>query len=197
MTAILTINATPGTLRAVVRDPTVRLWIQLDYAGPPAARCLVDGRPATGLRPPAGAAEAIGVVHQLLADRGIEPAAVAHRVSGDRPAAELIDDSFLTKLRRDEPARDAIAAALAMWPTVAQLAGSGSEPDAEAMVDHQARTFIGRQEAGLGASTADDDRVRRMLADPRGYFAQARERTRVEVEREIASRSRVRHRRSR
>ncbi len=31
----------------------------------------------------------------------------------------------------------------------------------------------------------DDDRAERMLADPRGYFQQARERARVQVKREI------------
>jgi len=31
----------------------------------------------------------------------------------------------------------------------------------------------------------DDDRAGRMLADPRGYFQQARERARVQVKREI------------
>ena len=31
----------------------------------------------------------------------------------------------------------------------------------------------------------DDDRAERMLADPRGYFAKARERARAEVRREI------------
>lgn len=32
----------------------------------------------------------------------------------------------------------------------------------------------------------DDDRAERMLADPKGYFARARERARDEVRREIA-----------
>jgi hypothetical protein len=31
----------------------------------------------------------------------------------------------------------------------------------------------------------DDDRAQRMLADPRGYFARARERAREQVKREI------------
>jgi hypothetical protein len=37
MTVILAISATSSSLRAVVRDPTVRLWIYLEYLGQPDA----------------------------------------------------------------------------------------------------------------------------------------------------------------
>ena len=43
MNAILAITAAASSLRAVVRDPAVRLWTQFDYLGVPDARCQVDG----------------------------------------------------------------------------------------------------------------------------------------------------------
>lgn len=180
MTAILAITATPSSLRAVARDPVLRLWIQLDYRGTPDARCLVDGRPVPTMTPPDNVAGALLLVARFAEARGIAVAAVAHHLADDGPErAELIDEALLVKL--DD--RVALAAELAaidaarvVWPHVPHIACFGTEPDIEAMMDRQARALL----------HPADDRVERMLADPRGYFAGARERAQIEVERAIA-----------
>ena len=80
MTAILAIDAKPQALRAVVRDPIVRLWIDLEYRDQPDARCLVDGRPVLALRPPDDVFDAVRLTAKLIAARRITVDAVAHRV---------------------------------------------------------------------------------------------------------------------
>lgn len=180
MSAILAITATTSALRAVVRDPAVRLWAQLDYRGVPDARCLIDGRPVTAVQPPGNVNDALRLVARFVDARGITVAAVAHHLADGEPEhAELIDDALLVKLEDRvalAPELAAIDAARHVWPHVPHIACFGIEPDVEAMMDRQARVLLG------GA----DDRVERMLADPRGYFARARERARAEVERDIA-----------
>ena len=180
MNAILAITAGASSLRAVVRDPAVRLWSQLDYPGVPDARCLVEGRPVPALQPPAGAADALRLIARFVDARGIAVAAVAHYVADAEPEhAELIDDAVLVKLEDRvalAPELAAIDAARAVWPHVPHIACFGAEPDIEAMMDRQARALL----------AASDDRVQRMLSDPRSYFARARERARAEVERDIA-----------
>jgi hypothetical protein len=187
MTAILAVKATPHTLRAVVRDPGVRLWAQLDYRGQPGAQCLVDARLLPALKPPHGPAEAVHLLAELVDANHIAVAAVAHHLPDVRPEyAELIDDTLLVKLADRvalAPALAAIDAARAAWPQVPHIACNGSPLDIEAMMDHQARTLL-RQTA------ASNNRAEQMLADPRGYVAQARERARIEVEEEIAHKAR-------
>jgi hypothetical protein len=180
MSAILAITATTSSLRAVVRDPALRLWVKLDYRGAPDARCLIDGRPDPAVQPPGNAVDALRLVARFVDARGIALAAVAHHLADGGPEhAELIDDALLVKLEdRIALAAElaAIDAARAVWPHIPHLACFGTEPDVEAMMDRQARALLG----------ASDDRIERMLADPRGYFARARERARAEVERDIA-----------
>jgi hypothetical protein len=50
-------------------------------------------------------------------------------------------------------------------------------------MDRQARPLLSRE-------ANDDERAEQMLADPRGYFARARERARHEVADEITRRAR-------
>jgi hypothetical protein len=180
MSAILAITATASSLRAVVGAPEVRLRAQLDYRGVPGARCLINARPLPVVAPPGNATEALRLVARCVDARGIAVAAVAHYVADAGPEhAELIDDVLLVKLEDRvalAPELAAIDAARAVWPHVPQIACFGIEPDVEAMMDRQARALLG----------APDDRVERMLSDPRGYFAGARERARAEVERDIA-----------
>jgi hypothetical protein len=180
MSAILAIAASASSLRAVVRDPAVRLWAQLDYRGVPDARCVIDGRPVPAVRPPGGAADALRLVVRLVDARAIAVAAVAHHVANGEPEhAELIDDALLVKLEDRvalPPELAAIDAARAVWPHVPHIACFGIEPDIEAMMDRQARALL----------AVSDDRAERMLSDPRGYFVRARERARAEVERDIA-----------
>jgi hypothetical protein len=180
MSAILTITATASSLRAVVRDPEVRLFAQLDYRGVPDARCVIDGRPVPAPEPPGNATEALRLVARFIDARGIVVATVAHLLADDGPEhAELIDDAVLVKLEDRvalAPELAAIDAARAVWPHVPHIACFGTEPDLEAMTDRQARALL----------DGSDDRVERMLSDPRGYFAGARERARAEVERDIA-----------
>jgi hypothetical protein len=180
MIAILAITATAASLRGVVRDPVVRLWAQLDYQGTHDARCLIDGRPDPELQPPGSAADALRLLARFVDARRIAVAAVAHHVADAGPEhAELIDDALLVKLEDRvalAPELAAVDAARAVWPQVPHIACFGIEPDVDAMMDRQARALLG----------ASDDRVERMLADPRGYFAGARERARAEVERDIA-----------
>lgn len=189
MTAILAIAATATSLRAAIRDPVLRLRVQLEYLeyrGAPdavAATCMVDDRPVPTLTPPDNVADALRLVARFADARAITVAAVAHLFADGRPArAELIDESLLVKL--DD--RVALAAQLAaidaarvLWPEVPHIACFGTEPDIEAMMDRQARALL----------HPPDDRVERMLADPRGYFASARERARAEVERDIAGKA--------
>jgi hypothetical protein len=180
MSAILAITATASSLRAVVRDPVVRLWAQLDYRGVADARCLIDGRPVPTLYPPDNVADALWLVARFTDARGIAVAAVAHHLADAGPErAEPVDEALLVKLD-DRVAQAAelaaIDAARAVWPQVPHIACFGTEPDVEAMMDRQARALL----------HASDDRVQRMLANPRGYFARARERARIQVERDIA-----------
>jgi hypothetical protein len=188
MTAILAITATPHLLRAVVRDPVVRLCIQLDYRRRPGARCLIDGRPVPVLDPPRGATDALHLVAKLIRGRSITVAVVAHHLADDQPGhAELIDDALLVKV--DDglafgPTHAAIDAARQDWPEVPHIGCFGGEPDIEAMMDRQARSLL---------LQPDDDRVERMLSDPRSYFARARERARLEIEEEIARKARQVH----
>ena len=180
MNAILAITATASSLRVVVRDPAVRLQALLDYRGAPDARSRIDGRPVPAPEPPGNAIEALRLVARFADARGIAVAAVAYLVAdGEAKHAELIDDALLVKLEDRvalAPVRAAIDAARSVWPHVPHIACFGVEPGAEAMMDRQARALL----------DASDDRVERMLSDPRGYFAGARERARAEVERDIA-----------
>jgi hypothetical protein len=170
MSAILAVTASVSSLRAVVRDPAVRLRAQLDYRGVSDGRCLIDGRPVPALQPPGDAAEALRLVARFVDARGIAVLAVAHHLAdAGSEHAELVDDALLVKLEDRDAAR-------AIWPRVPHIACFGIEPDIEAMMDRQTRALL----------AASDDRVERMLTDPRGYFARARERARTEVERDIA-----------
>ena len=189
MSAILAITATASSLRGVVRDPVVRLWAQLDYRGARDARCLIDGRPVPALDSPGDAADALRLLARFVDARRIAVVAVAHHLADGGPEhAELIDDALLVKLEDRvvlAPELAAIDAARVVWPDVPHIACFGIEPDVEAMMDRRARALL----------DASDDRVERMLADPRDYFARARERARAEVERDIAreaSRARAR-----
>lgn len=180
MSAILAITATASSLRGVIRDPVVRLWAQLDYRGTRDAHCLIDGRPVPELQPPGNAADALRLVARFVEARRIAIAAVAHHLADAGPEhAEMIDAALLVKLEDRvalAPELAAIDAARAVWPHIPHIACFGIEPDVDAMMDRQARALLG----------ASDDRVERMLADPRDYFAGARERARAEVERDIA-----------
>jgi hypothetical protein len=183
MDAIVAITASAYSLRAVVRAPPVRLRAQLDYRGVPDDRCLIDGRPVPAVPPPGNAFDALRLVARFTDARGIAITAVAHHLADGAPEhAELIDDALLVKLEDRvalAPELAAIEAARAIWPHVPQVACFGSEPDVGAMMDRQARALLG----------ASDDRVERMLADPRGYFARGRDRARAEVERDIAGKA--------
>jgi hypothetical protein len=185
MTAILAIDAKPQALRAVVRDPMVRLWIDLEYRGTPGARCLVDGRPVPALRPPDDVFDAVRLAAKLVEARRITVGAVAHRVdhAWQQPAA-VIDDAVLDELAdHPGPVLDAVQGARATWPLVPHIACCGAGVDIEADMDRQARQLLSRE-------AAEDNRAERMLADPRGYFARARERARREIADEVTRRAR-------
>jgi len=101
MTAILAINLSRSSLRAVVRDPAVRLDVHIEHLGECGTRCLVDGRSIDLCSPPRDVDEAIILVAELVRTRGVVVAAVAHRISASDPArleAELIDDGLIVKL---------------------------------------------------------------------------------------------------
>lgn len=185
MTAVLAIDAKPQALRAVVRDPMVRLWIDLEYRDQPDARCLVDGQPVQALRPPDDVFDAVRLTAKLVAARRITVEAVAHRVDHAwHQQAAVIDDALLDELAdHPGPNLDAIRAARATWPLVPHIACCAAGLDIEADMDRQARQLLSRE-------TADDNRAEWMLADPRGYFARARERARRDVADEITRRAR-------
>lgn len=184
MIAVLTIDAKPQALRAVVRDPTVRLWIDLEYRGRPHARCQVDGRPVPGLHPPEDVLDAVRTVAELVAARRITVGAVAHHLNHAGQPAEVIDDASVTRLGDPaDPALAAVRAARATWPLIPHVACWTAGPDIEAETDRQARRLLSRDTVG-------GDRAAQMLADPRGYFARARERASREVADEITRRAR-------
>jgi hypothetical protein len=184
MTAVLAINVTPHTLRAVLRDPAVRLWVQLDYRDTPGARCLLDAGLLPALEPPRGPAEAVRLVAGLINARHIAVAAVAHHLADVGPDyAEVIDDAVLVKLAHrvaSAPTLAALDAARTAWPHIPHIACSGCSPDIEAMMDYQARRLLQHR----------DNRAEQMLADPRGYFARARERARTQIQQEITRKAR-------
>lgn len=182
MIPILAIDATQRALRAVVRDPTARLWIDLGYRDQPDARCLVDGRVVAELRPPGDPVEAVRLVARLVDARGITVGAVAHRLrEGRRPSAELIHDDLPGEL--DSQTVAVVRAARARWPHVPHIACRAAGPDVGAEMDRLARQV-------LGPEAVEDDRARQMLADPRRYFARARERATREIADEVERRAR-------
>ena len=182
MIPILAIDARPRALRAVVRDPTVRLWIDLGYRDQPDARCLVDGRVVPELRPPGDPVEAVGLVARLVGARGITVGAVAHRLRDGRgPSAEPIRDALPEEL--DSQTVAVVRAARVSWPNVAHIACRAAGLDVEAEMDRLARQV-------LGPEAVEDDRAHQMLADPRRYFARARERATREIADEVERRAR-------
>jgi hypothetical protein len=157
LSGILGITATAHTLRAVICDPAVRRWIQLDYRGKPGARCLIDGRPASA-DPPRDAADALRLVATLLRARGVAVTAVALLVKLDHGVAFA-------------PALAALDAARIAWPDVPHLACLGTQPDVEAVIDEQFRALL----------RGSDGRAERILDYPCGHFARARDRARAEL----------------
>jgi hypothetical protein len=162
MTAILAITATPHALRAVVRDPAVRLRIQVHYRGQPGARLLIDGRPVITCDPPRDASEALRLVATFVRTPGITVTAVA--------AVVKLEDGIAFG-----PAFAIIDAARIAWPGVPHVACLCTEPDVEAMMDDRVRALL----------RGSDDRAERILDYPRGHFARARARVRAELKEEI------------
>jgi hypothetical protein len=157
LTVILAITATAHTLRAVLHDPAVRRWIQLDYRGEPGARSLIDGRPVA-TDPPRDATDALHLVATLVRTPGVAVTAVAVLVKLDDGVA------FASGLAALDAARIA-------WPDVPHMACLGTQPDVEAVMDDQFRALL----------RESDDRAERILDYPRGHFARARERARVKL----------------
>jgi hypothetical protein len=157
MTAILAIAATSHTLRAVVLDHPVRLWIQLDYRSEPGARCLIDGRPVS-IDPPRDATDALHLVAGLVKAPGVTITAVALLVK--------LDDGVAFP-----PALAAFDAARIAWPNVPHVAWLGTQPEVEAVIDAQVRELL----------RGKDDRAERILDYPRGHFIRARERARAQL----------------
>jgi hypothetical protein len=200
MTAILAINLSRSSLRAVVRDPAVRLDVHIEHLGECGTRCLVDGRSIDFCSPPRDVNEAITLVAELVRTRGVVVAAVAHRISASdpgRPEAELIDDGLIVKLgdlcdaAQLQSELGAVEAARVAWqnvPHVACFGGLDAHAEADAVLDRQARALLRRAEHGTVPAREGDDRAEQMLANPRSYFVRAREKARVEVERDIARR---------
>ena len=158
MSTILAITATPRTLQAVVRDPAVRLCIQLDFQGEPDARCLIDGR-RVSTDPPHDATDALHLVAPFVSTLRVTVSAVALLVKLDDGVAFV-------------PAFAAVDAARIIWPDVPHRVRFATELDIEAMMDDEVRAL----------QRESDDRAERMLDYPRGHFARTRERLRTERE---------------
>src|SRR5262249_37750713 len=131
MIAILALDATPRALRAVVHDPTVRLWIDLEYRDQPDARCVVDGRPVPALPRRGGPVEAGRRGARRGDARGSALGGVGRgRGAGGRPPAEVIDGALPEGL--DSRTVAAVRAARARWPRVPHVACRAAGLDVEA-----------------------------------------------------------------
>jgi hypothetical protein len=193
---VLVISTRASSLRVVARNPGVQLRVLVTRLGQTGSRCAVDGRPVTDRPTPRDMGAAISLVADLLMMRGIEVDAVAHRVrhlTGNHVVPQPIDDA-LTTSAGDLIDLPTVTMARATWPDSAHFACFG---DDDAAVYRQARELLRRAERRRVHTIAvktRDDRADLMLADPRGYFAQARERARAEVAQEVATALRRAHR---
>jgi hypothetical protein len=193
---VLVISTHASSLRVVVRNPAVQLRVLITRLGQAGSRCAVDGRPVMDRPNPRDMGAAINLVADLLRMRGIEVDAVAHRVRhlpANHFVPQPIDDALTTTAAAllDLPA---VSMARATWPDSAHFACFG---DDDAAVDRQARELLRRaqrQRTHTVAAHDRDDRADLMLADPRGYFAEARERARAEVAHDVATALRRAHR---
>ena len=169
--AVVAFDIGPSSLRAEVRQPRLRLRIAAVDLGGRAARCLVDGH-RVRVRPMArDAADAVRVVRDIVSARGIDVRAVEYRlihINAEHVTSERIDDALVAELGKLTASTPGLAAQLAVVE-----AARAAWPDAMHM-------------AYFGADGEVDDRADRMLADPRTYFARARERARAEIEQETA-----------
>ncbi len=172
VTTILTVRVGTSSLMAVVRDPAIRLRIRLDGVGETRTRCVVDGVPVVMRPTPINLEGAIHLVADLIRFRGLDVTAVAHHVEPSAGAG---------------PADTGIMATMqSVWPDAVYIAYSG---DDEELADREARELLGRSPRGssIPAGGDRDHRADQMLTDPQGYFAEARERARTEVRRDVTA----------
>ncbi|WP_158548833.1 acetate kinase [Blastococcus sp. TF02A-26] len=129
---VLSLNAGSTSLKAALRDPALRLHVDIagldrdeasvtvDGTGAPAERALLHG----------GWPAAVPEIADAVARRGLRPALVAHRIvhgSALLPAARRADDALLSRLHAEEaldplhlPRQLAVAEeARACWPDAA------------------------------------------------------------------------------
>lgn len=131
---LLSLNVGSSSLKAAVRDPVLRLHVDLAGLDGPDARLTVTvpGAPPETVRCPGGWPRALDEVAGALARHGLRPTAVAHRIVHGSPAldsARVADDALLERLG-GEADRDplhlprqlqVVADARAHWPRCAEV----------------------------------------------------------------------------
>ncbi len=169
VTTVLTVRVGTSSLTAVVRDPAVRLRIRLEGVGEARTRCVVDGVPVVMRPAPTDLDGAIHLVADQIRFRRLDLTAVTHHIE---PSVGPAGTGVLATMR-------------AVWPDAVHIAYSGDDE----LADREARQLLHRPGAGspnhLGGDY--DDRADQMLTDPQGYFADARDRARIEVERDVSA----------
>jgi acetate kinase len=133
--AVLALNPGSSSLKAAVRDPTLRLAVQVERLGTDKARATIS---APGKEPASTPVsgdfdDAVAWVRAVMEQSAIEPQAVTHRVVHGGPVHDrptLIDEKLVSYLREIIPlaplhlpgAITAIELARQTWPRVPHVA---------------------------------------------------------------------------
>ena len=133
--AVLALNPGSSSLKAAVRDPTLRLAVHVERLGTDKARATLSAPGEEPASTPVSGDfdDAVAWVRTVMEQRAIEPQAVTHRVVHGGPAHDrptLIDEKLVSYLREIIPlaplhlpgAITAIELARQTWPRVPHVA---------------------------------------------------------------------------
>ena len=133
--AVLALNPGSSSLKAAVRDPTLRLAVHVERLGTDKARATISAPGAEPASTPVSGDfdDAVAWVRAVTEQRAIEPQAVTHRVVHGGPVHDrptLIDEKLVSYLREIIPlaplhmpgAITAIELARQTWPRVPHVA---------------------------------------------------------------------------
>ena len=133
--AVLALNPGSSSLKAAVRDPTLRLAVHVERLGTDKARATISAPGEEPASTPVSGDfdDAVAWVRTVMEQRAIEPQAVTHRVVHGGPVHDrptLIDEKLVSYLREIIPlaplhlpgAITAIELARQTWPRVPHVA---------------------------------------------------------------------------